>query len=450
MKYFCIIPLNFAVDMKREPRIISPELLEEYVEDFDRSYPDVVPEIPSESTAGYDSDYEETEELTENDSLPDDEDSIVIDLSDLDESELSELEPGSEEDVCEEDVKTESEDDVIGDMAAPEGTLCETLDNVAEIISEDEPVVQEDPNSEIREDNDNRNIEECESYRKLMSMPGLENVKREVRRQIAYQWVVKSRAKEGIVMPARLINMLLLGNPGSGKTTVARLIGKIYHWCGILPQSIFVETNRAQLVGAWIGQTEEGTRECLERAEGGVLFIDEMYSLITDRTDGRDYGRRVVETMMTWLSDARHGTMVIGAGYPDEMRRFLDTNPGLSSRFPTVIDFPDYTRDQLMEIGRMHLGEYGFILPEDTEAKFEKLLEDCSHCKGFGNARTVITIIDSHIVPNVCMRLYEKKSLEESREVKIEVSDLPSLKAVFPLETINKSQRVRTRCLGFH
>lgn len=285
---------------------------------------------------------------------------------------------------------------------------------------------------------------EISALEQLKSMTGLDGVKAEIERQLMYNTIMKMREAVGLRSPRRLMHMLLTGNPGTGKTTVARLIGRIYAEAGLLSSSKFVEASRASLVGAWIGETEKFTTEKIAEARGGILFIDEIYSL----TDGseRDFGRKAIDTLMPVLSDPQSDIMVIGAGYPDQVRRFLSANPGLASRFPTVIDFPDYGVDSLMEIASNLLARYDFHLSDGAAVRLRNLFSEACRHRDAGNARLVVTTIENKVIPNLCSRLYEsgvrsgKTGDDPDSLNRIESVDIPTWDMLMPLKADPKKR----------
>lgn len=275
------------------------------------------------------------------------------------------------------------------------------------------------------------------AYDQLMNMVGLEDVKKAIARQLSYHRLMRERSRRGFPVPKRLLHMIFTGNPGCGKTTVARLVACIYREAGIISSDRFIETSRAQLVGKFIGDTEANTNAVLEDARGGVLFIDEIYSLVEDRDSKRDYGIKVIDTLMPVLSSTDSDVMVIGAGYTERINNFISSNPGLASRFPMVLNFPDFTLAQLMEIGINTLVNYGFQLQNEAKMQMSKILNRASRMQDFGNARTVMTMIENHIIPNMGNRLevickpFEEFTTDELSIVLPE--DLPSFEDLFPL-----------------
>ena len=268
----------------------------------------------------------------------------------------------------------------------------------------------------------------------LMGLVGLDNIKAAIRREISYHHIMEVRRNAGRRVPKRIMHMLLTGNPGCGKTTVAKLIGRIYKEEGILNNDVFIETNRAGLVGQYIGESEHHTRHLIEKAKGGILFIDEIYSL-SDNADGggtRDFGRRVIDTLIPVLSDPESGVMVIGAGYPKEMKQFLEMNSGLASRFPTILEFKDFTKEQLMEIAQLQVKKYDFVFSPEAEQKFSELIDRCSRNSNCGNARMVVTTIENYVLPALCMRLDEGDytSLNIDEMSRILPEDIPGIEEV--------------------
>ena len=183
----------------------------------------------------------------------------------------------------------------------------------------------------------------------LDELVGLESVKQKVRNLIAFQQVQLLRKEKGLSAPKRTLHLSFTGNPGTGKTTVARIVGRIYKQLGLLSKGHFIEVSRTDLIAGYQGQTALKVKAVIERAKGGVLFIDEAYSITeNDHTDS--YGRECLTELTKALEDYRDDLVVIVAGYTDPMIRFFDSNPGLKSRFNTFIEFEDYGTDELIQI----------------------------------------------------------------------------------------------------
>ena len=229
--------------------------------------------------------------------------------------------------------------------------------------------------------------------RELDSLPGLESVKEQVRSLVAFLRVQARRKEAGLSEVATTQHLVFLGNPGTGKTTVARLLAQMYRTMGLLRRGHLVEVDRGGLVGQYVGLTAIKTDRVVRRALDGVLFVDEAYSLSRD-ADRLDFGDEAIETLLRRMEDERHRLVVIVAGYPRLMQRFLESNPGLRSRFSREIVFPDYSTDELVAIFRGFAAGSQYVLDADVEAKLRAIFENAERDESFGNARFARTLFE--------------------------------------------------------
>ncbi|WP_247921579.1 AAA family ATPase [Streptococcus sp. oral taxon 431] len=239
----------------------------------------------------------------------------------------------------------------------------------------------------------------------LNSLIGLENVKKEIEDLVAFNKVQQSREKIGLKKTNRTMHMAFLGNPGTGKTTVARIVGNMYRSLGILSKGHFIEATRTDLIAEYQGQTALKVKRLIQKAKGGVLFIDEAYS-ITENEKSDSYGRECLTELTKALEDYRSDLVVIVAGYDDLMKKFFESNPGLKSRFNYFITFEDYTVDQMFDIFLSYCKNEEYTLNDSAKDKLKKYLELHSNNPENKNAngRFVRNVFDK-IIMNQAKRL---------------------------------------------
>lgn len=220
-------------------------------------------------------------------------------------------------------------------------------------LDDSEHIIQADIDTVVGHSSENKNEEIASLQRELNELVGLDNVKSYVERLVKQAIFDKELAEKGVLLEEPTYHMVFTGNPGTGKTTVANIFAKLFYNLDILPEPNVQVVDRSDLIGAYLGQTERNTKKIIEQSLGGVLFIDEAYQLATGSDN--DYGKQAIETLITYLENYRNKFIVILAGYTNEMEKFLDSNPGLRSRVPKNITFPDYTTDEVVLIVESYL-----------------------------------------------------------------------------------------------
>lgn len=247
------------------------------------------------------------------------------------------------------------------------------------------------------ERNQRRSLEEC--LQDLNGLVGMSEVKQTVESLVNLVRVRKARESAGYAPFAMSLHLVFTGNPGTGKTTVARLLSEIFRCIGVLSSGHLVEVDRSGLVGGYVGQTAIKVKEVVDRAKGGVLFIDEAYAFTVNRGDN-DYGYEAVDTLLKAMEDYRQDLIVIVAGYSEPMAEFLGSNPGLRSRFNNFIEFPDYSADELYQIFIRMCQSNGLALSDEAKGGAKKYF--CSLYDGrgenFANAREVRNYLEKVMI----------------------------------------------------
>jgi SpoVK/Ycf46/Vps4 family AAA+-type ATPase len=278
----------------------------------------------------------------------------------------------------------------------------------------------------------------------LEALIGLDGIKAAFKQLSSFLQVQNERTKRGLKTPRLSLHIVLTGPPGTGKTTVARLLGRLYKHLGYLEKGHVVETDRSGLVAGYIGQTALKTDEAVTKAKGGVLFIDEAYALAPDGGSYKDFGHEAIETLLKRMEDARDTFAVVIAGYPDEMNTFLEANPGVKSRFNRYFAFPHFNAPELLTIFEKFTHDHAYTLEDAARVRLEALFTEALSKRDstFGNARFARNLFERTLEHQATRVAASASDLDDDALSRITLEDIPAHGSLEP-------HKREERLLGF-
>ena len=298
-----------------------------------------------------------------------------------------------------------------------------------ESVSAGKASAEEDSKTEVRQQAETQQAQadekkpETDPMEDLNELIGLTGIKHDVRELYDFTKIQKLRKEAGMKTVPVSMHLVFTGNPGTGKTTVARILARLYKQIGVLSTGQLVECDRSGLVAGYVGQTAVKTQKKIEEAMGGVLFIDEAYSLARSADQGTDFGQEAIDTILKAMEDHRDEFVVIVAGYTKPMETFIHSNPGLQSRFNKFIEFPDYTVDELLAIFDLNCRKYEYVPDPEAREQVKTLLmlRKAQMPENFANAREVRNLFET-IITNQARRIavLEHPTKEEMQKITLE------------------------------
>ncbi|MBU2997614.1 AAA family ATPase [Cellulophaga baltica] len=310
-------------------------------------------------------------------------------------------------------------------MAQSDGTIAkkeeETLKEISKKVSNPKISIKNSKYNDVPEDDTLEKVLE-----ELNELIGLEEIKKNVNDLINFLKVQKLREEKGLKTNQNSLHFVFMGPPGTGKTTVARMLGRIFKHLGYLKRGHLVETDRSGLIAGYVGQTAIKTDEIITAATDGVLFVDEAYALSGGGLN--DFGKEAIEIILKRMEDLRNNLVVVVAGYPDEMEIFIESNPGLQSRFNRYLNFNHYEPNSLLKIFELIATKSDFKLTEDAKDKLLEIIERVyeKRHKGFGNARTMRNLFEK-IIERQANRIVTLDTITEELLITITEEDIPEI-----------------------